>query len=130
VHSQSIVARKNSHDPWSCVQIHIRTQLALERSRADHLAAEAAALKAAATEREQLATQLEQAQREVAVKQALCDGWQRANQVGWCFAKVNLVCITTRNAQCMPKKSCAGWPSDEATCQTVWGMQTGVYLLV
>jgi hypothetical protein len=36
---------------------------------------------AAAYEREQVASQLEHAQREVAVKQALCDGWQRANQV-------------------------------------------------
>lgn len=57
-------------------------QLGLERARADHLAAEASTQQAAATVREQLSSQLEQAQREVAVKQALCDGWQRANQVG------------------------------------------------
>jgi hypothetical protein len=56
-------------------------QLALERSRADHFAAEAATRQAAAADCEQLAAQLEQAQREVAVKQALCEGWQRANQV-------------------------------------------------
>jgi hypothetical protein len=57
-------------------------QLGLERSRADHLAAESATQQAAGAMRKQLSTQLEQAQREVAVKQALCDGWQRANQVG------------------------------------------------
>lgn len=91
-------------------------QLALERAKADHLAAEAAALKAAATEREHLATQLEQAQREVAVKQALCDGWQRANQVGCCLAKVNLACITTRQAQCILNLSRAVRLLGEATC--------------
>lgn len=56
-------------------------QLALERSRADHFAAEASTRQVAAADREQLAAQLELAQREVAVKQALCEGWQRANQV-------------------------------------------------
>ena len=56
-------------------------QLTLERARADHLAAEASTRQAAAAEREQLASQLDQALRDVAVKQALCDGWQRANQV-------------------------------------------------
>lgn len=56
-------------------------QLALERARADHVAAEASTREAAAAQCQQLTTQLDAAQREAAVKQALCEGWQRANQV-------------------------------------------------